>query len=366
MLILTTSLLLSWTAAAAAPAATLAPLCAPAPLLAPFGARPLAQQEAPTQAEHPLEAEARVVEKIVAELVADKGRKLKTTQSKDGRVLLHTDYRSKREPKKVLENAADFLHAMDWYLGPYQPTGKEKWKRDDRPMQILILREEQTYFDLVDAIIAAAPRHQASLGAARERNGFTIYPAKLRVYFRHVVLEGMMRLEHALPHDLIHLEMHRRYGHLPNWIPEAVACAVEEQLLQTIHGDWYTDGMVLQTAHGGWRGTDTRTAMDSGKLAKLYEYTGKPYDTQVSHIAYGFAVYALETHPAEFDALCKAAQARYDEKPEEGGLFRLGKGELRQMAMDAFGAGFHDRLVEWWQKAPKRPNLKKPRPKPKG
>ena len=110
-----------------------------------------------------------------------------------------------------------------------------------------------------------------------------------------------------------------------------------------------------------WARAATQLAVDKLSLAELWKYKGNPYDDDRAHLAFGFAVYALEEKPAEFDRMMRSIQAEYDKHPEQGGLFQLKPEELEALAIKAFGATLQEDLRAYWRKVPKRPKTSKAR-----
>lgn len=309
--------------------------------------------------EHPLAAEARELRELMDGFLSDKDNKFKTYESKKARLRLHSDRRSSREPKAALKATEEVLQAMLWGLGPYDASEEKSWRRDDHPIELYLIDEEELYFAIIDAIADHSPRYAGFLQSCKEGTGFTLYPARLSVYFHNVKIQAEARIDHSIAHNAAHLELHRRYGFTPLPLAEAVACAAEELALGEIWANWYRDGFVYATSHGGWRGNDTKKAVEKHDLDEFWHYPGKPYHDELAHLGYGWAIYAFESRPEAMHRLFRAIQERYDAHPEQGGLYKISPEDLSDMAREAFGPELQEELKAYWKKVPKAPKITK-------
>lgn len=321
-------------------------------------AAPIAAPDEPR--EHPLAAEAREVREVMEFILADKKAKLKTSESKKARLRLHTDYRSSRDPKAAMKATEEVLQAMLWGFGPYDSSDEKTWRRDDHPMELYMIKEEDLYLRIIDELVAIAPRYKGFLESCREGTGFTLYPARMAVYYHNVKIQAESRVEHSIAHNAAHLELHRRYGFTPLQLAEGIACAAEEIALGGIWANWYRDEFVLAVSHDGWRGAATANAIKKHDLGELWSYPANPYNDELAHVAYGFAVFALDAKPAELHKMYREIQARYDAHPEQGGLYRIDADQLGKIAEQAFGPSLQEDLRAYWgKKIPKAPKINK-------
>jgi len=311
------------------------------------------------QREHPLAAEARELRELMDGILSNKDNKLKTYESKKARLRLHSDRKSSREPKAALRATEEVLQALLWGLGPYEASEEKTWRRDDHPIELYLIDDEELYFAIIDAITVQAPRYAGFLQSCKEGTGFTLYPARLSVYYHNVKIQAEARIDHSIAHNAAHLELHRRYGFTPLPLAEAVACAAEELALGEIWANWYRDGFVYASSHAGWRGKDTQRAIEKHDLDEFWHYPANPYDDELAHLGYGWAIYGLESRPEAMHRLFRAIQERYDAHPEQGGLYKISPEDLSDMVRDAFGPEVQDDFRAYWKKVPKAPKVSK-------
>jgi hypothetical protein len=312
-------------------------------------------------ADHPLRAESIAVRKRLAEFLANKDLKLKVYTSKNGRLRVYTDNRGTSEIKKVLKASEQILATFDWAFGPYVAPEKGLWRRDDFPMEVLVVKKEEIYFGLIDALSETSPRLAPYLQSTKKVTGFNLYPAKITVTYNDVKVQAEARVDHSVAHSLAHLEMHRRFSFTPLWLAEGVACAMEELTFGEIWTNWYRDSFVFATSHGGWRGNATQRVVKKIDLEQLWSYPANPYQDDLAHLSYGWAIYMLEAQPQKFQQLCKEIQKRYDEFPELGGQFKLKPETAAQISLEVFGDTLQQDLRAYWKKTPKRPKVNKAR-----
>ena len=312
--------------------------------------------------EHPLAAEAREVRAVMETLLADKKAKLKTSESKKARLRLHTDFKSSRNPKAAMKATEEVLQAMLWGFGPFEASKDKLWQRDDHPIELYMIQDEDLYLRIIDELVQIAPRYQGFLESCRNGTGFTLYPARLAVYYHNVKIQAEARMDHSIAHNAAHLELHRRYGFTPLQLAEGVACAAEEIALGGIWANWYRDEFVLAVSHDGWRGVATKNVVLKHDLHELWNYPGNPYDDDRAHLAYGFAVFAMDAKPAALHKMYSDIQALYDAHPEQGGLYKIAPGTLAEIADHAFGRELQQEFRAYWaEKTPKTPKISKPR-----
>ncbi len=312
--------------------------------------------------EHPQVKEARLVREALNRFLANKKNKVKTYNGKMDRFRLHSDFKSSREPKKAVKACEEILATFSWALGDYVEPNITRWVREDHPFDVVLIQKEAAYHALVDEILAVAPDYlQDYLKRSRSGTGFTLYPAKLTVNFNDVKVQVESRLDRSTAHSIAHLEMHRRYSYLPLWLTEGVACAMEEMTYGEIWANWYRDGFVLRASHSGWRGASTQNMVNKHGLEDLWSYAANPYQDDLAHLSYGFAVFALESQPKFFHHFALAMQKCYDEYPELGGNYKLPADTAAKLALANFDGDLQQSFRDYWAKIPKPPKVKKSR-----
>ncbi len=312
--------------------------------------------------EHPQEREARAIAAALEEFLGDKKQRMKTRKSKSGRVRIHADSRSSGAASKGLKAVDKVLGEFDVLLGAHRQPADGAWLREDRPLELVLFARSKGYVALIDAFAAAEPRLKPYLDSVKSGTGFTLYPARIAVYFHDPKVQQEARPDHSVAHNAAHLEMYRRFGFTPLWLAEGVATAVEEQALGAVYANWYRDGFVYATSHGEWRGPASARALQDYDLKRLVRYSARPYDDVGAHAAYAFAVWALESEAASFVKFCRSVQARYDAHPEQGGQYQIPAQDQQALAEQAFGADLETRLHSFWLKPPKAPRSKAPVP----
>jgi hypothetical protein len=312
--------------------------------------------------EHPEVTEARAVRQALEKFIANKENKIKSYSSKTDRFRLLSDYKSSAVPKKAMKACEDLLATFDWAMGSYQAQKKTRWIREDYPFDVVMIQKEEVFHNLIDEIIAVAPeRLHAYLEANKRGTGFTLYPGKLTINYNDVKIQAEARLDRSMAHSVAHLEMHRRYSYQPLWLAEGIACAMEELAFGEIWANWYRDGFVAAVSHSGWRGAPTKNMINKLPLTALWSYPAKPYQDNLAHLSYGFAVFALESQPMFLHKLALGIQAKYDEYPEQGAQFILPPTVAANIANQVFDGDLQQALRDYWAKVPRAPNVKKAR-----
>jgi hypothetical protein len=319
-------------------------------------------QEESVNVEHPQVKEARLVREALAAFLKNKKNRVKTYKGKLNRFRLHSDYKSSRDPKKVIKACEGLLKTFDWALGDYLAPDVTRWVRDDHPFEVVIIQKEDAYFNLIDNLLEFTPeRLHPYLRSRKNGTGFTLYPAKLTVYFNNVKTQEEARLDQSTAHNISHLEMHRRYSYLPLWLTEGVACAMEELTFGEIWANWNRDGFVYSVSHAAWRGPATQSVVAKMNLDQLWAYSADPYQDDLAHLSYGFAIFALESQPVFFHKLALAIQSRYDKHPEQGGQFKISASEVASIVKEVYGENLQRDFRAYWETIPKAPNVKKKR-----
>lgn len=333
---------------------------AAAPPPPPAGLDPQPEAVVVMNQEHPEIVEARAVRQALDNFIKNKDNKIKSYSGKMDRFRLHSDFKSSREPKKALKACEELLATFDWAMGSYRQPDETRWIRDDHPFDIVMIQKEEAFHGLIDEIIAVAPqRLHAFLEANKRGTGFTLYPAKLTINYNDVKIQAEARLDHAMAHNVAHLEMHRRYSYQPLWLTEGIACALEELTFGEIWVNWYRDGFVMTASHAGWRGAPTQNVVKKMPLTELWSYSANPFQNELAHLSYGFAIFALESQPKFLHELALGIQAEYDQYPEQGAQFMLPPAKAAAIARQVFDGDLQLAVREYWKKVPREPNVKK-------
>lgn len=324
--------------------------------------QPQAETEAAMNQEHPQAKEARLVREALDRFLKNKKNKVKTYKGKTDRFRLHSDYKSSRDPKRAVKACDEVLKTFSWALGDYVEPKITRWVREDHPFEVVLIQKEETYHNLIDEILTVAPDYlHPFLESKKSGTGFTLYPAKLTVNYNDVKVQVEARMDRSSAHSMAHLEMHRRYSYLPLWLTEGVACAMEEMTWGEIYANWFRDGFVYKKSHSGWRGVATQNPVAKYRLNDLWSYSANPYQDDLAHLSYGFAVFALESQPKFFHHFALAMQKRYDEHPELGGTYKLPAETAGQIAAEVFDGDLQQAFRDYWATVPKPPKVKKSR-----
>ena len=257
--------------------------------------------------------------------------------------------------RETEKRCGQILERLDRALGPralgLDEAGEEL---DGAVVHLLMLRDERAYHALCDALGEAAPRLRSYFRSCRDTTGFTLYAPELTVYYHDPLVQQEALPDRAVAHNLVHLELHRRYGLLPLWLAEGIAVAGEEGAWGEVWAPWNLDGFVWASSHGDWRGRDTREAVadTEGELDLLYRYAADPYRDTQARLAFAFATYGLDRDPVAFrtflDALVVARPApgpnpvRWSPEPALA----------RAVVLAHFGAEFGEDFTKWWRRPP--------------
>ncbi|HEX9794532.1 MAG TPA: hypothetical protein VGC54_11165 [Planctomycetota bacterium] len=257
-----------------------------------------------------------------------------------GRLLLHSDFPAQARAAAAL--AEKTLKLLETALGKPEP--------DAPKVQVMLFENLEPYQDLCEAMAKADPRQAAFLRASKSGTGFTLYDPPLAVYYHDVRVQEEARPDHSIAHNVAHLELYLRYGNLPLWLAEGLAVACEEELTGEVWGNWNRDGFVYSVSHAAWRGTAARMVRE-GKpaLLQLYEYSARPYQEELAHLAYAFAAYGMSADKAGLQRLLQACRAEYRVRWVGTGRFQPDVRRFAAMVTEAFGDGFQVEFRRWWQ-----------------
>ncbi|MGB0953762.1 MAG: hypothetical protein ACPG31_11090 [Planctomycetota bacterium] len=270
--------------------------------------------------------------------------------SEDGRIRIYTDFRSK-DAKSAFKRVGLMFESVDTALGY---AGEEP-----EPLFAFLIARSTTYHGLCDAIAEAGPMQANFMQQSKETTGFTIFAPELTVYFHDLSVQEEARPDHSIGHNLIHLEMHRRYGVLPLWIRESIATAAEDMATGEVYAPWHLNGFVFTASHTEWRGKQTRKQMAAlQNFDALFSYSAKPYRDDLAHLGFGFAVYTMLEEPEELRRFLTAMQDKYAEVNLKGGRPAFTLEMTRTMFEDAFEnpddeKPFLERFQKWWKKPTK-------------
>lgn len=272
--------------------------------------------------------------------------KLHGYESPDGRLQVWSDFPAS-EAKDAVRRTAAILERLDRALGaPPAPAAAR--------LSGLLLRDPEAYLSLCEMLGAVAPAQAAYLEGARKTTGFTLYAPPITVYFHDAKTQKEARADHSLAHNFVHLELARRFGPLPLWLTEGLACAGEDGAWGEVWAYWNRSGFVAAKSHGEWRGKKTQTLVREWQnLDALFDYSANPFEEDRALLAFAFATYGLDAEPERFGAFVKLLQAAYQANHPQGGRAELPAAEVTRLLHQAFGADFLIRFQEWWKKPPK-------------
>ncbi len=272
--------------------------------------------------------------------------KLKAQEGAEGRLQIWSDF-SAADVKDAAQRSAGLLARLDRSFG--SPPTPESAR-----LSGIMLKDPELYFSLCDLIAAAAPRQADFMARSRKTTGFTLYAPPVTVYFHDPKVQKEARADHSLAHSFTHLEMARRFGPLPLWLTEGLACAGEEGAWGEVWAYWNRSGFVAAKSHGEWRGKKTQTLVkDLKNLEALFDYPADPFEEDRALLAFAFATYGLDAEPERFAAFVKLLQAAYQANQPQGGRAQLPAAEVARLLEQSFGADFLARFQEWWKKPPK-------------
>lgn len=271
---------------------------------------------------------------------------LKRTDGAEGRLRIWSDFAA-AEAKDAAKRSASLLERFDRALG--RPAAQDRAE-----LTGMMIRERATFHALCDLIAATAPSQAAFMARSKKTTGFTLYAPPLTVYFHDPKSQAEARADHSLAHNFVHLEMARRFGPLPLWLTEGLACAGEEGATGEVWAYWNRSGFVTAKSHAEWRGKKTQTLVkDLTQLRTLFEYSADPFEEDLALTAFAFATYGLDAEPEKFGAFIRLLQAGYQANHPQGGRSELPAEEIERLLHAAFGEDFLARFHEWWKKPPK-------------
>jgi hypothetical protein len=283
----------------------------------------------------------------VKEYSESKAAKLKMFASKDGRIRIYSDSRSK-EARQIFKLSEAMLKKLDATLGEMPPA-----KGQSGELLGLVINNPSTYWGLCDAVAEAAESQAQFMERSKDTTGFTLFAPELTVYYHDASYQEEGRIDHSIAHSFIHLELERRYGEIPLWIREGIATALEDMTVGEVWGPWYRDGFVFSVSHADWRGKQTMKQVERLKdLERIFSYPARPYDDHFAHEAFAFAVYCLTEEPQGLATMLSGMQEMYSETNPKGGRSLLTVQQTKTLFETSFEAGFLERFQSWWEEPP--------------
>lgn len=263
-----------------------------------------------------------------------------------GRLRLWSDL-PPREAAEAAQRTLRLLERLDRALGaPEQP--------EDARLSAFLLRDPRRYAELCALVARVAPRHEAFMQESLGTTGFTLYAPPLTVQCHDAAVQEEALPDRTLAHAVSHLETWRRYGALPTWLSEGIACAGEDGAWGEVWANWYRAGFVARAEHADWRGKPTqRIVAGLRDLRGLFAYSARPFEEEGARLAFAFAVHGLEAEPERFAAFLRALQEAYEAASPQGGRPALSPEEVEGILYAAYGADYLARFQAWWKKPPK-------------
>jgi len=298
--------------------------------------------------------------------------KLHTAKSRDGQLRLASDL-SPKATSKILKSSESVLGRLSKATDTRLPK--------DTQLTIFVLRDQDAYRQVCDGISEAAPGLGAYLKVMRESTGFLLPDMPVAAYWDDIKFQEQTRPDQSVAHSVVHLWLRQRFGQLPLWLSEGLACASEEVEFRDVWGMWNLEGFVYDASRSAWRETareyvttkeDTircygwsgvtygteppRVEKPKPTLEQLYEYPATTFQDDLAHLAFAFAIYGLEGDKKGFREFLDALQEEYDANWSTVGRFEPDAKLVERLVKKSFGRDFERRFVDWWsKKGAKRP-----------
>lgn len=313
--------------------------------------------------------ESKAISAAVQEFAQSKDSGLILYVSEDGRTQIYSDF-SKATAKKAFKRIESMLAKVNYALGvPDELEGLPEGEKA-RPLVGFMIHKRAVYEQLCDTVSQAGPSQAGFMETSKNTTGFTIFAPEVTVYFHDLAVQEEARPDHSVGHNLVHMDLHRRYGILPLWLRESIATAIEDMATGEVYAPWHLNGFVYSDSHKKWREKATMKGVERAtNLNSLFTYKANPYRDDLAHLGFAFATYTLIEEPEALIAFMEAMEIEYEENYDRGGRPDFGI-ELYQEFLDAsFGPEFMGRFHKWWEKPlkwNKKPKKKKkPKAKPK-
>lgn len=271
---------------------------------------------------------------------------LQRHEALDGRLVVWSDFAA-ADARDAVRRTAGLLARLDRAFGapPAAPAAR---------LEGLMIADAARYHSLCDALAAAAPTQRAFLLASKDGTGFTLYAPPLTAYFHDPAIQQEAKPDHSLAHSFVHLELWRRFGALPLWLTEGLACAGEDGAWGEVWAPWYREGFVLAKSHAEWRGKRTQKLVAGlTDLRGIFTYGARPFVEDQALLAFAFATYGLDADPANLASFTAALRDAHRRHNPTGGRSLLPPEEVEALLADSFGADFLERFQAWWKKPPR-------------
>ena len=306
--------------------------------------------------------ESKAIAAAVLEFAQSEDSGLKLYTSEDGRSQIYSDF-SKSESKKAFKRIDAMLGKVNFALGVPEASVGLPEGEEGRPLLGFMIHNRAIYHQLCDVIAEAGPSQSGFMATSKNTTGFTIFDPEVTAYFHDMSVQEEARPDHSVGHNLVHLDLHRRYGILPLWVRESIATAVEDMATGEVYAPWHLNGFVYSDSHKKWREKITMKGVERAtNLNSLFTYKANPYRNDLAHLGFGFATYVLLEEPESLHEFLSAMEKEYAANYDRGGRPEFSV-ELTQKFFDAsFEEGFMDRFHKWWKKPlkwNKKPKKKK-------
>lgn len=309
-----------------------------------------------------VEREAKAIAAAVIEFAQSEDSGLKLYVSEDGRSQIYSDF-PKKESKEAFKRIDAMLIKVNLALESPEDPDAVTEVEEARPLLGFMIRSESIYHQLCDTISGAAPSQSSFMRSSKNTTGFTIFAPEVTAYFHDLSVQEEARPDHSIGHNLVHLDLHRRYGILPLWIRESIATAAEDMAVGEVYAPWNLYGFVFTASHTDWRGTATKKIVERiSTLRSLFTYPANPYQDNLTHLGFAFATYTMLEEPESLRGFLSSMEEEYAANYKYGGRpdFSL---NLTQELFDAnFETSFMERFQKWWEKPlkwNKKPKKKK-------
>lgn len=269
--------------------------------------------------------------------------------------------------KRSLMTISNGIRHLENALQPLDPG------KGETVPTIFILRDRQTYHQLCEATAAAVPTVAAYVRRAKESTGFTLPSLPFSAYFDDPDSQQEAVPELSGLHNITHLWLRQKYGHLPLWLSEGLACAVEENARGLVYGNWNLSGFIFSWTHSEWRkrakgfitgsgdsveafeweglpygAEPPKVKMPRPTLEKLYEYRATTFREEYAHLAFAVAAYGLENNPRGLKKLCTNLQKEYQKNWITVGRFEPTSEWTVKCVNKSFGRKFAELLEAFW------------------
>ena len=307
------------------------------------------------------EAAVNSIETAIAELG------LEVHLSRDGRLRVVSDA-SKKQAAEVLKSTGAVLARLEKVFGKQWPDGAPA-------LTLFMLKDHEAYRRVCDGIAKASPGVGGYLAEAREGVGFLLPHLPVAAYWNDIKFQEQTRPAQSVGHQAAHLWLRTRYGQLPLWLSEGIACAVEQAEFGSVWANWNLQGFVYDSYRDAWPSTARELLTTKKETVRCYDWTGLAYGSEppmverpvpgleqvygyratvfrdeLAHLAFAFASYGMEGDKAGMVRLLTALQEEYQANWVTVGRFEPGAALMTELAARAFGADFPAKLAAWWAK----------------